>query len=72
MLCYVYPLKSVTTTFVEWVTGQRIDADPNVESIANINELFGIFTIYSFGFVALCISILLLYWRAWQRRDGAE
>ena len=69
MLCYVYPLKFVTTTFVEWVTGRRIDADPNVESIASINELFDIFTIYSFGFVALCLSILLLYWRAWQRRD---
>ncbi len=72
MLCYVYPLKFVTTTFVEWVSGQRIDADPNVESIAGMDELFGIFTIYSVGFVALCIAILLLYWRAWQRRDDLE
>jgi hypothetical protein len=69
MLCYVYPLKFVTSTFVEWVSGQRIDADPNVDAIASMNELFGIFTIYSVGFVALCLAILLLYWRAWQRRD---
>ncbi len=72
MLCYVYPLKFVTTTFVEWVSGQRIDADPNVDSIANMNELFGIFTIYSVGFVALCLAIILLYWRAWQCRDDLE
>jgi uncharacterized membrane protein len=69
MLCYVYPLKFVTSTFVEWVSGQRIDADPNVDSIASMNELFGIFTIYSVGFVALCLAILLLYWRAWQQRE---
>jgi uncharacterized membrane protein len=72
MLCYVYPLKFVTSTFVEWASGQRIDADPNVDSIASMNELFGIFTIYSVGFVALCLAILLLYWRAWQRRDDLE
>ena len=70
MLCYVYPLKFVTTTFVEWVTGKRIDADPNVESIANINELFGIFTIYSFGFVALCISFA--FWPAQKNLEEIQ
>ncbi len=69
MLCYVYPMKFVTTTFVEWVSGQRIDANPDDAPIGNFDELFGIFTIYSIGFVALCLAILLLYWRAWQRRE---
>ena len=69
MLCYVYPMKFVTSAFVEWVSGQRIDANPQDAPIQSFDELFGIFTIYSTGFVALCVAVLLLYWRAWQRRE---
>ncbi len=66
MLCYVYPMKYVTSIFVAWITNRRLDVDANIDSI---EELYGIFTIYSAGFVALCVAMLLLYWRAWHRRD---
>ena len=72
MLCYVYPMKFVTSAFVEWVSGQRIDANPETRPIGSIEEVFGMFTIYSIGFVALCIAVLFLYWRAWQCRDELD
>lgn len=66
VLCYVYPMKYVTSIFVAWITDQRVEVDANINSI---EELYGIFTIYSIGFVALCAVVLLLYLRAWAIRD---
>lgn len=69
MLCYVYPMKYVTSIFVAWITDRRLDVGASINSI---EELYGIFTIYSIGFVALCLVILLLYLRAWAMRDDLE
>lgn len=69
MLCYVYPMKYVTTLFIAWITDRRLETGANINSI---EELYGIFTIYSIGFVALSIVILLLYLRAWAVRDDLE
>jgi hypothetical protein len=66
MLCYVYPMKYVTSIFVAWITDRRLDVDADIGSM---DELYGIFTIYSVGFVALCVVLLLLYLRAWVRRN---
>jgi uncharacterized membrane protein len=66
MLCYVYPMKYVTSIFVGWITDRRLDVDADIGSM---DELYGIFTIYSIGFVALCVVLLLLYLRAWARRS---
>lgn len=66
MLCYIYPMKYVTSIFIAWISDLRLDVGATINSM---DELFGIFTIYSIGFVALCFSILLLYSRAWKRRD---
>jgi len=66
VLCYVYPMKYVTSIFVAWITGRRLDVGATINSA---EELFGIFTIYSIGFVALCVVVLLLYLRAWAIRD---
>jgi uncharacterized membrane protein len=66
MLCYVYPMKYVTSIFVAWITDRRLDVDADIGSM---DELYGIFTIYSVGFVALCVVLLLLYLRAWARRS---
>jgi hypothetical protein len=66
MLCYVYPMKYVTSIFVGWITDRRLDVDADIGSM---DELYGIFTIYSIGFVALCVVLLLLYLRAWARRN---
>jgi len=67
MLCYVYPMKYMTSVFVAWVSDERLSTDASIRSL---DELFGMFTIYSIGFVALCLNILLLYWHAWRRRDA--
>lgn len=66
MLCYVFPMKYVTSIFVSWITGERVSVGAN---IATIDELFSTFVIYSLGFIALCVSVLLLNIRAWSRRD---
>jgi uncharacterized membrane protein len=66
MLCYVYPMKYVTSIFVAWITDRQSDVDADIGSM---DELYGIFTIYSIGFVALCVVLLLLYLRAWARRS---
>lgn len=65
VLCYVYPMKYVTSIFVAWITDRRLEIGANINSI---EELFGIFTIYSIGFTALCAVVLLLYLRAWAMR----
>jgi uncharacterized membrane protein len=66
MLCFVYPMKYITSIFVAWITDRRLEVGANINSI---DELYGIFTIYSIGFVALCVVVLLLYLRAWAMRD---
>lgn len=69
MLCYVYPMKYVTSIFVAWITDRRLQVGASINSI---DELYGIFTIYSIGFVAACSVVLLLYLRAWAMRDKLE
>ncbi len=69
VLCYVYPMRYMTSIFTNWVTGGRLSADAQIESLA---ELYGIFTIYSIGFSVMCAVIIGLYWRAWRLRDMLE
>jgi hypothetical protein len=69
MLCYIYPMKYVTSIFVSWVTDRRLDVGAEITSL---DELYGIFTIYSIGFVALCFALILLYVRAWACRDELQ
>ena len=69
MLCYIYPMKYVTSIFVAWITDRRLEVGANIGSM---DELYGIFTIYSIGFVSLCIALLLLYLRAWSRREELQ
>ena len=68
VLCYVYPMRYITSIFVGWISGDRIDAAAH-QSLS-IDELYGVFAVYSIGFVALCGTILLLYWRAWACREA--
>ena len=65
MLCYIFPMKYMTSIFVAWITDRRVDVGANINSI---EELFNIFVIYSIGFVALCLAVLLLNLRAWSKR----
>ncbi|MEJ2384307.1 MAG: TMEM175 family protein [Xanthomonadales bacterium] len=69
VLCYVYPMRYVTSIFTAWITGGRLSTDAQIDSIA---ELYGIFAIYSIGFVTMCVVIVLLYWRAWHLRNDLQ
>jgi uncharacterized membrane protein len=69
VLCYVYPMRYVTSIFTAWVSGGRISAGAQIESL---DELYGIFAIYSIGFTAMCLVIILLYLRAWQLRKSLQ
>jgi len=69
MLCYVYPMKYVTSIFVAWITDRKLEVGASINSI---DELYGIFTMYGIGFVALSLVVLLLYLRAWAVRDDLE
>lgn len=69
MLCYIYPMKYVTSIFVTWISDRRLAVGADINSM---DELYGIFTIYSIGFVALCIAILLLYLRVWIIRGDLQ
>ncbi len=69
MLCYVYPMKYVTSIFVAWITDRKLEVGASINSI---DELYGIFTMYSIGFVALSLVVLLLYLHAWAVRDSLE
>lgn len=69
VLCYVYPMRYVTSIFMAWVTGGRISGGAQIESL---EELYGIFAIYSIGFTAMCLVMILLHLRAWWVRNGLE
>ncbi len=69
MLCYVYPMKYVTSIFVAWITDRKLEVGASINSI---DELYGIFTMYSIGFVALSLVVLMLYLRAWAVRENLE
>lgn len=66
VLCYVYPLKYVASVFVQWVTGDRLSVGGKIETVDQLYQLFGI---YSVGFSAMCLILLMLYIHAWRLRD---
>jgi uncharacterized membrane protein len=73
VLVYIYPLKFVFLSMTTWLRfglGLPIPAQPvTVGEAADINRLF---VIYGVGFVAMCVTILLLYRHAWQQREALQ
>ncbi|KAA9134130.1 DUF1211 domain-containing protein [Marinihelvus fidelis] len=69
VLCYVYPMRYVTSIFTAWITGGRLSAGARIDELG---DLYGIFAIYSLGFAAMCLVILALYLRAWLQREALE
>ncbi len=64
VLCYVYPLKMLAKGFMAAV----IYRDPT-DMIRSGDELYGLFVIYSVGFLLICAIIILLNLHAWRRRE---
>lgn len=73
VLVYVYPLRFMFGLMMSWIGGmtglplgsgaQRIEAE------TDFNRLF---VIYGIGFVAMCLTLLLLNLHAWRRREALE
>jgi hypothetical protein len=59
-------LKYVASVFVQWVTGDRLSVGGKIETVDQLYQLFGI---YSVGFSAMCLILLMLYLHAWGLRD---
>lgn len=57
ILCYVYPLKFLSSLFMHWISGGRMSGSAMLRSA---DELHSIFAIYGAGFVLLCLVIAAL------------
>lgn len=66
ILCYVYPLKFLSSLFMHWVTGGRISGSATLQSPG---ELHAIFAIYGAGFVMLCLVLAALNLHALRLGD---
>lgn len=58
MLVYVYPLRMVASAFMSFLSGGRL---PTRFTLANIEELAGLFVIYGVGFAVQTALLALLY-----------
>jgi uncharacterized membrane protein len=64
VLFFVYPLKFLFTSFVEVFFG----IEGNVKW--HPNDLASMFIIYGFGYMAVFLAMMLLYWRALAKSAG--
>ncbi len=72
VLFFVYPLKFVAITFVEWVFGldSRTPAGAAVRRFTAYEQLSELWVIYGLGFALVFLCIALLYLRAYARREA--
>ena len=72
VLFYVYPLKFMTTAFVERFLGVGPFVDPTTghsHMLRSVDELRGLFLLYGAGFMAVFLCLASLYLYTWYRRD---
>jgi hypothetical protein len=67
VLCYVYPLKYLSSLILFWITRGGISDGASLESI---EQLYSIFAIYGAGFIAMAGAIILLNLHAWRLREA--
>lgn len=65
VLCYVYPLKYLSTLFVDWATRQH-------STTMTGRDLYNIFAIYGTGFVLMSSLIIGLNLHAWRLREKLQ
>jgi uncharacterized membrane protein len=68
VLCYVYPLKFVSSGIVAWLSGFSLGGIGRMTG----SQLHGMFAIYAVGFIAMCLIIVLLNVHAYRRRAQLE
>jgi uncharacterized membrane protein len=65
VLFYVYPLKYIfTLTFGIFIPELRQEGGPQA-----VGDMVNLFAIYGLGFVAVFVTMALLYYQAWRQRD---
>jgi hypothetical protein len=65
ILIYVYPMRALFGSMFYYLTSHQLGHSLAVASNFEVRLLFAA---YGIGFSALCLEILLLYWRAWHLR----
>lgn len=73
VLVYVYPLRFMFGLMMSWIGGMTgLPLGSGALRIAALTDINRMFVIYGFGFVAMCLALLLLNLHAWRRRDALE
>ncbi|MHC4990025.1 MAG: TMEM175 family protein [Planctomycetota bacterium] len=70
VLCYVYPLKFMTSSFFHWISGGAL-ASQRV-TFASAQQLHGMFVVYGIGFTAMCLAVALLNLHAYRCRAALQ
>lgn len=66
VLVYVYPLKMMFSGGFYWLSGGRLAA---AFEATGPNDIFDLMAIYGFGYITMCLAMLLLYRHALRRAD---
>lgn len=73
VLVYVYPLRFVFGLMTSWIgelTGLPLGSGAQrIQGVEDVNRLF---VIYGAGFVAMCLTLVLLNLHAWRKREELE
>ena len=73
VLVYVYPLKFVFMSMMAWLHfGLRLPIPAQPLTVGAAGDINRLFVIYGVGFVAMCITLILLYRHAWKQRDALQ
>src|SRR5256885_46551 len=66
LLIYIYPLNAIFSSMWNLLSGSRVGHTMGAQSDEQIRAVFAIF---SLGFCAIAIEVVLLHVRAWQLRE---
>jgi len=73
VLVYVYPLRFMFGLMMSWIgriTGLPVGSGgERIQGVEDVNRLF---VIYGAGFVAMCLTLVLLNLHAWRKREELE
>lgn len=67
VLVYVYPLKMMFSGCFYWLSGGRLAA---AFEAAGPNDIFDLMAIYGFGYITMCVAMLLLYRHSLRRAEA--
>jgi hypothetical protein len=73
VLVYVYPLRFIFGLMMSWIgviTGLPIGS--RMQGIRGVEDVNHLFVIYGAGFVAMCLTLVLLNLHAWRKREELE